>query len=395
MPSTNRQQTTGLIMQALTDHPGISRTELTQKLGRSSSTISTAVQYLLQTGMIYQQTALENSGGRPRKLLFRSSDLNPYWVADISPEIVRIAVVSPTSNRWEQDLSAGQKVPLPPAASPETALRLIIGSLEKLSRKTYQKSIPQALGLSLPGPVDRTNGRIVGSAHLPNWNQQDLRQILQNLGLVNCPLFLENDAQAQARGELVFQGPEQLKSAIYLKAGMAIGGAAIINSQVYQGGNGLGGDLTHNQVNLPQPIPCSCGRSDCLETVASGQGLLRLLKEEDGGYNHRPITTLSQLVEQANQANPLVTALVRKAGQEVGKVLAPLVTFLNPQAVVIGGQLAASVAFNAGIKSELYANCLPMITANIRIETAQAGVDSALLGLLSLCQTGRPSINEI
>lgn len=79
----------------------------------------------------------------------------------------------------------------------------------------------------------------------------------------------------------------------------------------------------------------------------------------------------------------MITA-VRRAGGLLGEVLATVVNFANPDAVLLGGALAGSEPFVAAVRGALYERCLPLTTRRLRIDTVLGGADSGLLGAGSL-----------
>lgn len=169
---------------------------------------------------------------------------------------------------------------------------------------------------------------------------------------------------------------------IYVKAGTGIGGAWVTGGDLYRGTGGLAGEITHNQVaGVSMVQGCGCGKRGCLELVASGAALSLQLREQGLTVNR-----MSDLVDLAREARPEVSTVVRSAGAHLGEVLAPLVNFLNPAGVLIGGGLSTSDAFVASVRGVLYDRCLPMCTQGLVIEATQTGQDGALLGLGELAR---------
>ena len=102
-------------------------------------------------------------------------------------------------------------------------------------------------------------------------------------------------------------------------------------------------------------IPCSCGNTGCLETVASGAALVRILRERGAD-----VSSTEDVVRLAADADPLATRTVRRAGDYLGQVLAANVNFFNPEAVYLGGMLSTLEPFVAAVRSQLYEGCHPL-----------------------------------
>ena len=92
------------------------------------------------------------------------------------------------------------------------------------------------------------------------------------------PAAVDNDANLAALGEHRLRfGPDE--HSITVKAGTAIGAGIIVGGRVHRGATGAAGDITHTRIDSSGDIPCSCGNTGCLETVASGASLVRQMHE--------------------------------------------------------------------------------------------------------------------
>jgi predicted NBD/HSP70 family sugar kinase len=223
------------------------------------------------------------------------------------------------------------------------------------------------LGIGLPGPVNFPGGRVEGPSRMPGWNGFGARDWLASR--LNVPVAVDNDANVVALGELHARnrGPEHL---VVVKAGTGIGCGVIASGVLYRGANGVSGDVSHVRVTAAGDIPCSCGNTGCLETIASGAAVARSV-----GVAHT-----AELLELVNNADAQATAAVRRAGGQLGEVLSTVVNFFNPHAVLLTGRLASIEPFVAAIRGALYERCLPMATQNLEVAVASAGVDAGPLG---------------
>ncbi|MGB6022761.1 MAG: ROK family protein, partial [Ornithinimicrobium sp.] len=76
---------------------------------------------------------------------------------------------------------------------------------------------------------------------------------------------------------------------------------------------------------------------------------------------------------------------VRRAGRDIGEVLAMMVNLMNPSVVVIGGQLAeAGEHLLAGIREVIYRRSLPLATEHLRVVASQAGEQAGVLGAATM-----------
>jgi predicted NBD/HSP70 family sugar kinase len=80
-------------------------------------------------------------------------------------------------------------------------------------------------------------------------------------------------------------------------------------------------------------------------------------------------------------------AEVRIAARHIGEALAALVSFVNPEVIIIGGSLAQlEETLLAGIRGVIYERALPLATRSLRIETTLLGEEAGTIGAVSLAQ---------
>jgi predicted NBD/HSP70 family sugar kinase len=228
------------------------------------------------------------------------------------------------------------------------------------------------VGLSLPGPVDLASGVVTLPSRMPGWNRFPVRDWLEDR--FGVPAAIENDANCMAVGEHTVQ-PAERRQSIMVKMGSAIGAGVIADGRLYRGGTGSAGEITHVRVEAAHDTPCSCGNTGCLETVASGAALVRILRGR--GLD---VASTEDVVRLALDAHPEATRAVRQAGRYLGQVLAANVNFFNPDAVYLGGILSTLEPFVAAVRSQLYEGCHPLVTEHLVIERVSLGADAGLAG---------------
>ncbi|WP_240482405.1 ROK family protein [Microbacterium sediminis] len=160
------------------------------------------------------------------------------------------------------------------------------------------------------------------------------------------------------------------------KVGTAIGAGIVIDGAVYRGSSGAAGDITHTRVSAAGDLPCSCGNRGCLETVASGAALVRLLRAE--GYD---VTSTPDVIRLVRDADPTAMILTRAAGRHLGEVLCAVVNFFNPGAIYLGGALSTLEPFVSAFRSQVYEGAHPLMTRDLDISPAALGADAILVGI--------------
>ena len=133
------------------------------------------------------------------------------------------------------------------------------------------------IGISTTGQVDSKNGVIVYvGKQFPDYTGTNVREIFANE--FNMPVHVENDVNCAAIGETYFGCGRTYKDLLCVTFGTGVGGAIMINNQIYGGTKGLAGEFGHI-ITHPQGKYCNCGQYGCYEQYASTTALVRTAKE--------------------------------------------------------------------------------------------------------------------
>lgn len=355
------------ILELIASGQATSRTELAELLGAAPSTISLTVSQLVGRGMIAEEGTRSSTGGRPRKVLRLGGTSEFALAADLGGRHAHIGVVLPGGR-----LADVSTIPFAIEDGPEDGLPRLAEALEALAEQRG-KELLQGVGLSLPGPVDVEKGTVTLPSRMPGWNRFPVGAWLEER--FGVPVAVENDANCMAFGEHTVR-PVERRQSIMVKIGSAIGVGIIADGRLYRGATGAAGDITHVRVEAAGDIPCSCGNTGCLETIASGAALLRILRER--GVE---VSSLEEVVRLVSHGDPEATRAVRQAGKYLGQVLSANVNFFNPDAVYLGGILSTLEPLVAAVRSQLYEGCHPLATEHLTIERASLGADAGLVGV--------------
>lgn len=350
----------------ITSGSATSRAEVATQLGVSPSAASLLVRTLVADGLIRETGAGESTGGRRPTLLQPVTPPGTVAVAELGGSHVRYGLCDLAGQ-----IIASDEFGIDIAEGPERVLGELVSHWGALIKGT-DSAAPAVAAMALPGPVNALTGEVIGPSRMPGWHAS--RPVEALTRLFGVPAIVENDARAAALGEFVAR-QEQTDNIIYVKAGTGIGAGMVIGGRLFTGGNGVAGDIAHVRVT-DDATQCSCGRIGCLEAVASGAAIRRELAGRGV-----PTADLKELIQLGQALQPDVSGALRVAGNRLGRALAPLVNFLNPSMVVIGGGLSGTDSFVASVRSALYAYCLPMCTQELVINVASVGPDAALRGL--------------
>jgi predicted NBD/HSP70 family sugar kinase len=369
---TGTEQQAKLIVELIAHGEAASRSEISRILGLAPSTVSLRVAELERSGVLIEEGVGVSSGGRRPRILRLRAGHDYALVADLGGGHARIGRVS-----FSGELLETQTVPVRISDGPQATLEIVAAAMRALGGESGADSgRVRGVGMALPGPVDEAIGGVELPSRMPGWQSFAVRDWLeQNF---EVPAVVDNDANLMALGEHYAQlGPSD--HSITVKAGTAIGSGIIVSGALHRGATGAAGDVTHTRISAAASEPCSCGNIGCLETIASGAGIVRQLRERG-----IVVSTTAEVVALALDANALATTLVRTAGTYLGEVLSSVVNFFNPDALFLTGGMASCEPFIAAVRSRVYEGCHPLVTQKLRIESASTGPDAGLYGAAHL-----------
>lgn len=134
------------------------------------------------------------------------------------------------------------------------------------------------LGLAVPGLVDESNGLAVAATNI-GWRELPLESIVsQRLGL---PVVLRHDVRSGALAELRCGAAQHYRNFVFLPIGTGIACAIVCDGRPHRGEHFRAGEIGHIRVSSGVE-PCGCGRTGCLETVASAAAIARRYQRETG-----------------------------------------------------------------------------------------------------------------
>ena len=285
----------------------------------------------------------------------------------------------------------------PPAKGQEAVIQAI---LESAGRARNQAGIAAAditaISIGAPGLSNPETGILFTSPNLPGWKNVPLLAIFERK--FGKKVFLINDANAAAIGELQFGAGKGARNLIYITVSTGIGGGIIIDGKIYTGFIGTAGELGHMTIEVDGPL-CNCGNRGCWESLASGTALAREARQR---INERARTSLldhaggdpekvsAEVIHQAAQAgDKLAAELITQTGYYLGVGLANLINIFNPERIIIGGGLS-----NIGDRllkpafKEAERRAFKEAYRVVRFASPQLGQDSGVIGAAFLALRG-------
>jgi glucokinase len=203
-----------------------------------------------------------------------------------------------------------------------------------------------AVGVAAAGFISKDRSTVI---HAPNiaWHNEPLKESLQ--AGIHLPVTIENDANAAGWAEYRFGAGQGHSDMVMLTLGTGVGGAIVLDGELFRGGHGIAGELGHTRF-IRDGLPCGCGQNGCLEQYASGRALQRAA--DDIADDERIGAALAAVrAEKGGIPGPAVSRLVlagdlgaiealRRVATALGEACGGFQAVLDPEVFVIGGGVA-------------------------------------------------------
>jgi predicted NBD/HSP70 family sugar kinase len=365
------------LVRQLCTQPGMSRAELATAVGLTKSTVSLLVRDLLAEGWLLERdvVATGDMGRRPTPLFIDSQRLLLIG-AELGVDSVRIVATSLTGN-----VQAHYTAPCEPDLPPGIRIANLAAALEAMQTRLRGDQQVLGIGIGLPGGVSISGGVVVFA---PNLGWRDipfaalLTAALAGTSLAGAPLFVQNEADAAALGELEFNPAPDADPLLYVSINQGLGAGVIVGDRLLTGRRGYAGEVGH-MVLQRGGRRCSCGRRGCAEALIATRATQR-------GYGRaavqRPVAEVrARLAEQDTETLKSVTS----AGHHLGMLLLNLATAYDPACIVLGGSvLELGDAFLRPALEALNDYTTAGSSPKPAIRTSRFGIDAVAVGAAAL-----------
>ncbi len=252
------------------------------------------------------------------------------------------------------------------------------------------------LGVGTPGAVDIRTGKVIGPCpNIKGWQGMEIgRNLKEHL---NMPVWVDNDVNAVALGELRFGAATGAKSVVCVTVGTGIGGAVIIDGKVWRGATYSAGELGHMSINfdasfthagVPGSIEGYCSSEAILNRLrrAMENGLTPAFQEvlEDDIDN----LTIKKMFAAQRKRDELAQKAIDETAYYLGVGLAGIVNLLNPEIVVIGGGISeGGGGFVDSVTAEIKKVAFDSAVAGLSVVRATLGNSAGFMGAGLLGET--------
>lgn len=245
----------------------------------------------------------------------------------------------------------------------------------------------KSIGIGTPGVANRNSGTVLYSCNL-GFKNTDLRALIKKY--LDKPVFVENDANAAAFGEVLAGAGKGFKDVIVVTLGTGVGGGIIIDGKIYTGFNFCGAELGHTVIEF-NGRQCSCGRKGCFEAYSSATALINMTKEAMDAHKDSKMWEIAGSLDGVDgktafdgmRANdPAAKEVVDMYIEYLGCGLTNIINTFQPEVLLIGGGICKegknlTEPLNEIVKRDSY--CIDA-ERTTKLDICKLGNDAGIIG---------------
>ncbi len=371
-----REHNRNLALRILFERQSVSRAEISRITGLTRTTISGIVSDLIGSGLVREVGLGRSRGGKSPILLSLIADSRCVIGLDLAYGTFSGAVVDLRGNIHRRAETPVRR------RDGDAALASVYELLDELVPAARQPLV--GIGVGTPGLVSASRGVVVHAVNL-DWRNLPLRQLLRDRYQV--PVTVVNDSQAAAVGEHTFgDGHDPHGNLILVNVRHGIGAGIIIKGELFHGDGGGAGEIGHVVVVREGGLPCRCGNSGCLETVASTRAVVQRAQMlarhfEGSSLAAVPEVTFEGLQQAFSAGDPVAQQVVREAGRFMGMAISSLIGTLNIGRIVLAGGITSfGPPLLEVVRETVAQTTLARLAQDTRVEFERLGRNEIVLG---------------
>ncbi len=349
----------------------ITRPEIATATTFSKPTVGAAVSRLEHAGLV--RAAGTRPGQRGRKpVAYVVSNRAGFVVgADIGGTNIRVA----TSDLFGEQIGEAKRATTKDG-SRAVGLQILEMVSEAIDEAAATHSRPLALGISTPGVVDQSSGRVTLAYNLtPEGGFDPLAVIRERFDL---PVLVDNNVNLAAVGEKWFGLARGISTMVFIGIGAGIGMGIIIDDELVRGAHGAAGEIGYLPL-VGDPFDPRHKLHGGLEDEVAAAGILAAYRERQDSRCTGP-SDVHEVFELAAAGDPDAGAVVDHVASVLGAAIATVCAIIDPELVVLGGGIGSSPLLLRPMRGAAAA----LVPITSRIETSLLGDRAALKGAIAV-----------
>lgn len=367
-PGALRRANRERIVDELRRRESPTQADIARETGLAPATVSNIVRELERDGVVVVTEA-----GRRRRVRLRDTRSSLAAVGvDYGHRHVTVAVATADGR-----VVTERRTDLEPDVSAADGLRTAAALLREVLSEAGAVDTVDVVGMGLPAPIDSRTGSVGSLTILPTWVGLPAAALAAEA--FGRPVVVDNDANLGALAEFRWGCGADVDNLAYLKLSEGVGAGLVVDGHIFRGPAGTAGEIGHTTVN-EFGVLCRCGNRGCLETMIAARQVVELLRPVVGRE-----LSIGEVVRRAREGDRSCARAVADIGLQVGAAVADLCNLLNPEMIIVGGELAqAEELLLTPIRQVISRRGIPSAVDQAILTTATLGAYAHVLGAAAL-----------
>jgi predicted NBD/HSP70 family sugar kinase len=356
------------VLELLKSAGELTQAQVARNTGLAPATVSNIVRDLTAAGLLD-----DIDTGKRRRMLRLARTAGVVVGVDFGHRHVTVAVADQT-----HIILAERRVSLAPAVSARDGLARATALLdEAMTESRTQMSDVVGIGMGLPAPINSLTGEVGAVSILPGWVGVPAAELAsEHFGR---RVVVDNDANLGVLAEQMWGAGRGCDNLAFLKLSDGVGAGLFIDGRLYRGRNGTAGEIGHTTFDEFGDV-CRCGNRGCLETIIAAKSVVALLEPR-----YRSDLTIADIVQMASDGDTACIRVLADTGRHAGVAIANLCNLINPEVILVGGELALAGELMLAPMRESVRRCgIPSSTQDLHIDLAALGARAPVLGAVAL-----------
>jgi len=300
-------------------HGPLSRTELADRLGLSTPSLTRLTRTLLESGVVQEvREEQPHTGGRPLQPLDVDAGLQTF---------IGIKLTATHAFAVLTDLRADIRASLVRELGdrdPAAVAELLGEVVQELS----EGNGPAAVGVGLGGEVRES--RFVRRAPFLRWKDVDLGPLVRRA--TDLPSIVTNDLDALMEAEHWFGDGRDVTSFATITIGVGVGMGLIVHDRLVGGPDSGLGLIGHFPLD-PFGPSCPDGHRGCADAMLVNESIRAQASQLSGRT-----MTYDEVLDLAEVGDPAMEQLVARSAHALGVLVAAVANIAQPRRIILTGE---------------------------------------------------------
>lgn len=370
------EQNRSLVISLILQNGVCSRTQLSRQTGLKPATITNIVNELFDWGLIRESD--KTAKADTRRSVGLEINSNAFYVLGVRVSRMHYSVgLFNLAGELLDDNTSG----IGPGMTADGVMDDIIRICDQLM---LRHSRIMVMGIALPGPLSKKEGRIIYMSGFPGWERIDILAAMQQRYPI--PVVMDHDANASVLAEKWFGG-HKADTIVFLTLGGGIGCGVLSGDRIFDGAFGMAGEVGHMSICFDGP-KCGCGNRGCLELYCSTIQVLKRMERYLDRYPDsvlRPGDGIGELARAVHLGDELALKIFTGMADRLSVGVTNVVNIYNPNLIILGDEMAriGEPLLNA-VKERIRDSMLPKVHDHLKIALSSFDTDPGYIGACAL-----------